>query len=479
VPFFAKAGVNGVPSSSQALWPSIEVVRLTALHAREASAAATKGGASPTPTTAAPVESGTGQDGGAPQNSAGDVGQPREAARTAPTSEKSLIASTGPSQGNGATGMTGSAASALGTSVAESSTKAPPTGSPNLGTSAAAATMKSAAMVLSLDAAPVTAAQVVSEVAKSQGVLSPLQSLASLSTKTGSPFPHSIVGDTSFVGAVEGTTGSSTGQDLLTSDGASAAKPAQNLSVTEVAMVTATAGSTATAPVATTKTAVGTPAPSASGDHTAADAIGSQAVPIAQTTPADPPHGATAANSTSLPALASNSGSQAGAAAPVKEAQVGTTDQSHPPPASGGTVVATPGSAVTVPATSTTPSAEKAGADVKGADGLSSADAGVQTEAQQVVALQAVSALVSPTNTVTKAVSISLVTSTTMLDATQLKLIDAFMNSTPNVKIVATGTTLEIYDPSALSDPDIHAISWDLGGGSTIKVVGIADAHPL
>ncbi len=53
------------------------------------------------------------------------------------------------------------------------------------------------------------------------------------------------------------------------------------------------------------------------------------------------------------------------------------------------------------------------------------------------------------------------------------------MNSTPNVKIVATENTLEIYDPSALSNPNIHAVSWDLGGGSTIKVVGIVDAHPL
>jgi hypothetical protein len=498
VPFFAKAGVNGVPSSSQTLWPSFEVVRPTAPHARDASAAATKGGASPTPTTAAPAESGTGQDGGPPQNSAGDVGQPREAARPAPTSEKSLIASTGPSQGNGATGVTGSAVSALGMSVAESSTKAPPTGSPDLGTSTTAAPMKSAAMVLSLDASPVTATQIVSEVAKSQGVLSPLQSLASLSTKTVSLFLHSIVGDTSFVAAVEGTTGSSNSKELLTSGGATAAtgnaigetKFGLDMTAPDPVTVTATAvtSGVAKATVVTPATmvapgTVATPAVTVSSDHTMAGASSGQSTSTAQPH-ADSSQVVPVTDPGSLPAASSTSVGQAGAAASLQGAQAAAADSGHTSPtpsaASSAAMPAGPSAAksgTTVAAAAGTASGGTTIPDGKGSGSVTSQGEGAPGDVDHSAALYTVAALLGSSNTTSKAVSISLVTNSTSLDAAQLRIIDAFMNSTPNVKIVATGNTLEIYDPSALNTPSVHAMSWDLGGGSTIKVVGLADGH--
>lgn len=103
------------------------------------------------------------------------------------------------------------------------------------------------------------------------------------------------------------------------------------------------------------------------------------------------------------------------------------------------------------------------------------ADAGTATS---VDALHTVAALTSAANTVSKAVSVS-VTAAAFLDATQMRIIDLFLNATPDAKFRTVDNTLEIYDPSASSDVNAHASVWDIGGGAFVRVIGISDAHFL
>ena len=92
-------------------------------------------------------------------------------------------------------------------------------------------------------------------------------------------------------------------------------------------------------------------------------------------------------------------------------------------------------------------------------------------------ALHAVAALTSSSNTISRAVSVGLGGSAAVLDSVQLRIIDLFLQATPDAKFRAVDNTLEIYDPSASSDVSSHAAVWDIGGGAFVRVIGITDTH--
>lgn len=121
-------------------------------------------------------------------------------------------------------------------------------------------------------------------------------------------------------------------------------------------------------------------------------------------------------------------------------------------------------------------------ADATAADSKVSADhktvsPGVDSStAASADALATVAALTSTANIVSKAVSVSL-TAAAFLDATQMRIIDLFLNATPDAKFRTVENTLEIYDPSASPDASAHASMWDIGGGAFVRVIGISDAH--
>ena len=112
---------------------------------------------------------------------------------------------------------------------------------------------------------------------------------------------------------------------------------------------------------------------------------------------------------------------------------------------------------------------------VQDATGTKFAASSPATEEEHTGALHSVTALVSSTNTTTKAVSISVTAGLVSLDAVQLRIIDTFIASTPNVEFKENGDTLEIYGPSAYNDPNLNIMTWDLGGGTYVKVIGISD----
>lgn len=127
--------------------------------------------------------------------------------------------------------------------------------------------------------------------------------------------------------------------------------------------------------------------------------------------------------------------------------------------------------------TAAIPSAEDAPKAVQEKAGASSTATPDVAEMSHADALHAIAALVSATNTVSRAVSISFTMDATPLDSAQLRIIDLFLNTTPDIKFRTVDNTLEIYDPSASSDVNAHATVWDVGGGALVRVIGISDGH--
>ena len=94
-------------------------------------------------------------------------------------------------------------------------------------------------------------------------------------------------------------------------------------------------------------------------------------------------------------------------------------------------------------------------------------------------ALQSATVLFSNANTASQTISLSLSGKTGILDDDQLKIIDSFIAHTPNMQMKIVENMLQLYDPTLMDNASIRPVSWDIGGGSIVQIVGLLDApHP-
>ena len=94
-------------------------------------------------------------------------------------------------------------------------------------------------------------------------------------------------------------------------------------------------------------------------------------------------------------------------------------------------------------------------------------------------AVQSAAVLFSSANTASQTISLSLSGTTGILDSDQLKIIDSFIAHTPNLQMKVFDNILQLYDPTLVDNASVRPVSWDIGGGSIVQIVGLLDApHP-
>ncbi|GJE43740.1 hypothetical protein [Methylobacterium soli] len=483
----ARGGVfDGAASLQFVLLPSAGTARLVIQHAADGPSVPSKSGSASSASTGAGSDSSAGLDSSAPATAANETGHQIEPSRVTSPADKALVSSSLAASSNALGGSGNSGATSATASGAEASKKLILAGSSDGGSSANVAQVKSSSTVVSNDSPATTGTLLSSDTTGSKSVLSPLQDLTSLTAKTVSLFLHTLIGDTTKVGALDGSDGPLGSQDIILVTGAATSTVQSTSASNKVSSGQSTSGGASIFkidPGSSHALVI-----SASNDHSTLDPAPSpSSIPVGSTahaSQADSAHTASASDASTLITKASAIVSQAVNASSGQATQIGGVDAAHVTSSSSTdtALVATQGSAITAQgmiAAASGPTAAGTSTNAAAAGGTDPASSTITTEAEHTAALHTVTALVSSTNTITKAVSISLATGSIPLDAAQLRIIDTFIASTPNVKIVATGATLEIYDPSALDDPSIHAMSWDLGGGSSVKVIGISDAHLL
>ncbi|WP_336489765.1 hypothetical protein [Methylobacterium nigriterrae] len=433
--------------------------RSAASHASEGAATQTKGAAAPSSGVSSASLGLDGSTGGASDGGHAEAG-------SASSGEKVAGAATtaGSIQG---TINSGSSATASGSSgPADNPTKLAQA-TTDIGSSTAVSQTKAASVVSGPAASATPTGAASSDAASSKGGLVDIfRDTSTLSAKSVSLFLHSLLDETKPSDTAHGIAGSSTSVDLVASKGSAATVLGSVGGTSPPAEHDATSAGHDTVVTSTSSTA-----------STGSAKAGALEVAQAPASALVGSHGQTAAGSsgnssqanspeTTLPASAAE-----GSSAPSKGmAAIGSGDAQVLPPASTQTGLA----ASTVPAGTQIPTPAQSGASTSAAN-----QSVLGTEATHTDALHAVTALLSSANTASRAISISLVTGPATLDEAQLRIIDTFIASTPNLQFKVVDNTLEMYDPSAANDASLHAMSWDIGGGSVVRIIGISDAHPL
>ncbi|KAB1075333.1 hypothetical protein [Methylobacterium planeticum] len=455
------------------------MVRLVAPHAGDAASAPAKA-----PTTsigsAASTGSSVGLETSAAPSAAGDAAHSGDLGHPV-GSEK--VSGSAPVLSNNSAVPAGGIAQSSGASPNDGTTKLVSTAASDTGSSITATTKVSGQTVAS--GSSTSSSLTGGDAAASKSLSTILQDTATLSPKVVSSLLHALIGDTAK-SELTGDIGGSSTTDLVGLKGAFASTLDPGTGSTKLAVSQSTidaSSSSSPSPVikivasATTQAATGS-----SGDGTHSE------LPVAPSKlTSDASHTASADSAATVTKAAAAGAQIITAAGSAASSQAGNADLAHIGNVSDSSAAAPALANTAQPTLATASSSVTAGGGPAAATGtipvpvqsnnavLTSAAA----EAEHTDALHAVSALVSSSNTITKAVSLSLTTGPTPLDAAQLRIIDAFMAATPNLEIRATATTLEIYDTSMINDPNISAMTWDLGGGSIIKIVGIGDGHAV
>lgn len=507
-PFEGTAPLHFVPLTSAG------PVRLVTAHVSDLSSTTAKSSANVSSAeTGNAVGSGlnTGAESGTPATAANEVSHQPEPSRPPSSAEKVLVSSSmtkasSPDGGNGIATLAPSPASG-----AELSMKLSLTASDDKGGSTIAQ-VKENASTASAGAIVSTATVLPSNTAYGKIGASAFQDLGILSAKTVSLFLHSLIGEITKVGVGDGATPPPGQQDIVNSTmptsttalASASSKVASGLTVTDAASdrtVPASANvklSLILAPIIDKQQAP---------DHVGSDMPASEkGLVIDPKVPAgsiDSGHLKTLVESTpAISALALSTSVISTPATVVDTApptisgsklKVGVVDADHATGVIDTIVAAKPesvivgqGAALPTPVTAGTNSATSVtnassaltistSPTLQDVSSAHPADLPVGTIVDHTGALHAVAALVSTTNTVTKAVSLSLTTGAVSFDAVQLRIIDTFIASTPNLEFKVTDNTLEIFGPSAMNDTDSHVVTWDLGGGTFVKVIGIGD----